>query len=135
VVNLPGLYFRLREPGALVFRVDAGTARGRLDLEPLAIVNLRSGEVRPQGAQVPSAEDEAEIAAWVQARRAEVAAREAEDIRRTVEQINQTAHWAQTRASDAEIDAVSQDLLLAMHDLRLVQVRRRSALVPDSNAD
>jgi hypothetical protein len=135
-MDLPRHYFRLRDPGALVFRVDDANPQGRLELEPIAVVNLRSGEVKPQGGQVLAAGDEAAIAAWVQARRAELAGREAQDIHRTVERINHAAHWVQTRASEAEIDAVSQDLLLAMHDLRLVLVRRRAARVPDgSNAD
>ncbi len=134
-MDLPRHYFRLRDPGALVFRVDDANSQGRLELEPIAVVNLRSGEVKPQGGQVLTEGDEDAIAAWVQDRRAVLAEREADDIRRTVEQINHAAHWAQTRASDAEIDAVAQDLLLAMHDLRAVLVRRRSALVPDGNAD
>ena len=118
-----------------MFRVDDANPQGRLELEPLALVNLRSGEVKPQGGQVLTAGDEDAIAAWVRERRATLAARDAEDIRRTLERINHAAHWAQTRATDAEIDAVSQDLLLAMHDLRAVLVRRRSAIVSDGTAD
>ena len=134
-MDLPRLYFRLRDPGALAFRVDVGTAEGRLELEPLAIVNLRNGEVKPQGGQVLTSGDEAAIAAWMQARKVDLAAREADDIRRTVELMNHAAHWAQTRATDAEIERVSRDLLLAMHDLRAVLVRRRAALVPEGKAD
>jgi hypothetical protein len=131
-VDLPRHYFRLREPGALVFRVDDANPQGRLDLEPLALVNLRSGEVKPQGGQVLSAADQAAIAAWMAAQQAGAEARGMDDIRRTVEQLNHAAHWVQTRASDAEIDAVSQDLLLAMHDLRSVLVRRASKAALDS---
>lgn len=134
-MDLPHHYFRLRDPGALVFRVDGSNAQGRLELEPLAIVNLRNGEVKPQGAQVLTAEDAAAIAAWVQQRREELAAREGDGIRRTAEQINNAAHWAQTRASDAEIDELSQALLLAMHDLRSVLVRRQAARLPADGAD
>jgi hypothetical protein len=134
-VDLPRLYFRLRDPGALVFRVDGANPQGRLELEPLALVNLRSGEVKPQGGQVPSAADEAAIAAWVAARQAGAEARWIDDIHRTVEALNHAAHWAQTRASDAQLDEVAQDLLLAMHDLRSVLVRRRSARASPGNAD
>jgi hypothetical protein len=133
-VDLPRHYFRLRDPGALVFRVDGANPQGRLELEPLALVNLRSGEVKPQGGQVLGAEDHAAIAAWMAAQQAGAEARDMDDIRRTVEQLNHAAHWVQTRASDAEIDAVAQDLLLAMHDLRSVLVRRRSARVPGGGA-
>jgi hypothetical protein len=134
-VDLPRHYFRLRDPGALVFRVDDATLHGRLELLPLALVNLRNGEVKPQGGQALTAEDEDAIAAWVREHRAAFAARDADDIRRTVEQINHAAHWAQTRASDAQLDEVSQDLLLAMHDLRSVLVRRRAARISPDGAD
>jgi hypothetical protein len=134
-VDLPRHYFRLRDPGALVFRVDGANAQGRLELEPLALVNLRTGEVKPQGGQVLTAGDEAAIAAWLTAQQAGAEARAMDDIRRTVKQLNHAAHWAQTRASDAQLDAVSQDLLLAMHDLRGVLVRRHSARLSPDNAD
>jgi len=134
-MDLPRLYFRLRDPGALVFRVDDANPQGRLELEPIAVVNLRNGEVKPQGGQVLTIGDEDAIAAWVLARREDLSEREKDDIRRTVEALNHAAHWAQTRASEAEIDAVSQDLLLAMHDLRGVLVRRRSARLNSGSAD
>lgn len=134
-MDLPRHYFRLREPGALVFRVDGANPQGRLELEPLALVNLRNGEVKPQGGQVLSAEDDEAIAAWMAAQQAAAGARGVDDIRRTVEQLNHAAHWVQTRASDAQLDAVAQDLLLAMHDLRSVLVRRRSARMADGTED
>ena len=37
-----------------------------------------------------------------------------------------TAQWAQTRASDEQLEAVTDALLLAMHDLRSVLVRKQS---------
>ena len=40
--------------------------------------------------------------------------------------VNQTAQWAQSRASDDQLDAVTDALLLAMHDLRSVLVRKRA---------
>lgn len=125
-MKLPDLYFRLRENGAAVFRVDAENRQGRLDLEPLAFANVRNGEIRVQGNRDLTEAERAEIEAWIAARQATLAARETEEIARCVETINHAAHWAQTKATDSEIEAVAGDLLLAMHDLRSVLVRRQS---------
>ena len=123
---LPELYFRVRENGALVFRVDAANRSRRLDLEQIAAVNLRNDVVRPLGEQVLSAAEEAAIRGWIEARRAQLAARELDDIARAVDHLNHVAQWAQARATDAEIEAVADGLLLAMHDLRAVLVRRKA---------
>ena len=68
----------------------------------------------------------AAIEAWMEERRAVLADRVIDDIRRTVDQLNQVAHWVQSKATDDEVDAVTDDLLLSMHDLRQVLVRRRA---------
>ena len=47
-------------------------------------------------------------------------------IRRTVDQLNLAAQWAQARATPEQVDAVADALLLAMHDLRAVLVRRKA---------
>ena len=67
-----------------------------------------------------------EIARWTKARRETLAAREIDDIRRAVDHLNLTTQWAQSRATDAELDAVTDDLLLAMHDLRSTLVRKKA---------
>jgi hypothetical protein len=122
--DLPSLFFRIRDNGAAVFRVDAENRDRRIGMEPIASVNVRSGEVRVQGDRQLSASDRAAIDTWLAARRAELARREADEVGRTIEQLNLTAHWAQSRATDAELDAARDALLLAMHDLRSVLVRR-----------
>lgn len=125
-MKLPGLFFRIRENGAAVFRVDAENRQGRLDLEPLAFANVRTGEIRPQGGREVTEAERGQIEAWITARQTTLAQREADDIAGAIEAINLAAHWAQTKASDAEIDAVAADLLLALHDLRSTIVRRQA---------
>ena len=39
--RLPDLYFRIRENGAAVFRIDPEHRARRIDLEHIATVNLR----------------------------------------------------------------------------------------------
>jgi hypothetical protein len=124
MTNAPDLYFRIREPGALVFRVD--TDGPRVAMEPLAVVNLRTGETRAQGERTVTPEEQGQIASWMADRLATLAAREAAQPAELVEALNRTAHWAQTRASDADLAAATDDLLLAMHDLRRVLIRRKA---------
>lgn len=60
------------------------------------------------------------------ARLTALAAREIDDLHRAVETLNLTTQWAQSKASDAQLDAVTDDLLMAMHDLRSVLVRKKA---------
>ncbi|MHA6346663.1 hypothetical protein [Roseivivax sp. CAU 1761] len=130
--RLPRLYFRIREGGAAVCRIDAENRNRRLDLQQVAVVGLRSGEIRTQGGAELSPEEVAEIETWLMRRRTLLKLREADEMHRVVEQINLAAHWAQSRASDAQLDEITDDLLLAMHDLRAVLVRRRAERDPPS---
>ena len=123
---LPRHFFRIRENGAAVFRVDDSGRSRRLELEQIATVNVRSGEVKPQGGRALTEEDSAAIAAWLEARRAVLAQREAEEPERCIEQLNLTAQWAQSRAGPDELDAVTDRLILAMHDLRGILVRKKA---------
>ena len=132
--DLPDYYFRIRENGATVFRVDTENRQRRIDMEPIATVNVENGKVKPQGDRVLLVEDLAAIEGWLAERRSLLAARQVDDILRTVDHLNLTAHWAQTRASDDELDAVTDALLMAMHDLRTVLVRRKSERIADGGA-
>jgi hypothetical protein len=124
--DLPEYYFRVRENGALVFRIDTENRQRRIDMDQIAVVNIRNGEIRPHGDRVLSAEDREVIEGWIADRRAVLAEREVDDILRAVDHLNLTAQWAQSRASDDELEAVTDALLLAMHDLRSVLVRKKA---------
>ena len=124
--NLPEYFFRTRENGAFVFRVDTENRQRRIDMDQIATVNIRNGEVRPQGDRVLTDTDTKAIQDWMEDRQKVMNKREIEDILRTVDHLNQTAHWAQSRATDAQLDRVTDTLLLAMHDLRGVLVRRKA---------
>ena len=51
--------------------------------------------------------------------------RDINDIYRAVDYLNLTTQWAQAKASDEQLEEVTEDLLLAMHDLRYVLVRKK----------
>ena len=126
MTGLPQYYFRIRENGAAVFRVDTENRHRRIDMDQIAVVNIRNGEVRAQGDRILSPEDTAAIDAWMDERRALLAARGLDDIHRAIDHMNLTTQWAQSKATDDELDAVTDSLLLAMHDLRTVLVRKKA---------
>ena len=126
MTDLPDHYFRIRDNGAVVFRVDAENRMKRIDLVELATVNLKNGNVKPHGDAALTPADMAAIQQWMADRTALQTARDVDDILRTVDHLNLTAQWVQTRADEAQLDLVTENLLLAMHDLRLVLVRKRA---------
>jgi hypothetical protein len=124
--DLPDYYFRVRENGAAVFRIGTENRQRRIEMEEIAIVNVKNGTVKPHGETKLTVADHAAIESWRAARQAQLVAREVDDILRTVDHLNLTTQWAQSRATDAQLDAVTDPLLLAMHDLRSTLVRRKA---------
>ncbi|MGB7243905.1 MAG: hypothetical protein WBC93_17690 [Sulfitobacter sp.] len=130
--NLPELFFRVRENGAVVFRIETENRHRRIEMDQIAVVNIRNGEIKPQGEKLLSDSDVAVIRDWMAARADVLATRDIDDIHRAVDHLNLTAQWAQTRASDAQLDMVTDNLLLAMHDLRSVLVRKKASRLAES---
>ncbi|MDA7426355.1 hypothetical protein [Thalassococcus lentus] len=124
--DLPKYYFRVRDNGAMVFLVDTENRQRRIELDQIAVVNLNKGEIRPQGDYQLTGEDKKAIKAWMTEREALLAMRDIDDIHRAVDYLNTTTQWAQSRASDEQLEQVTNDLLLAMHDLRTVLVRKKA---------
>ena len=128
--DLPEYYFRVRENGAAVFRVVSDTRQRRVEMDQIAVLNIRNGEIKRHGDRALSAADTAAIRDWMEARRALLARRDLDDIFRTVDHLNLTTQWAQSRASDADLEAVTDALLMAMHDLRSTLVRKKADRLP-----
>jgi hypothetical protein len=124
--ELPDYYFRVRDNGAFVFRVDTENRQRRIEMDQIAVVNIRNGEIKPHGDRTLSPEDLAEIKAWMAERAALLAHRDIDDIHRAVDYLNTTAHWVQSKATDEQLEDVTDTLLLAMHDLRSVLVRKKA---------
>ena len=55
-----------------------------------------------------------------------LAYRDIDDIHRAVDYLNTTTQWAQSKATHEQLEAVTDALLLAMHDLRTTLVRKKS---------
>ena len=126
MTDLPEYYFRVRENGALVFRVDTENRQRRIEMDQIAVVNIRNGEIKPHGERSLSEEDLDVIRAWMSDRADLLARRDIDDIFRAVDYMNLTTQWAQSKASPEQLDAVTDALLLAMHDLRSVLVRKKA---------
>ena len=124
--DLPDYYFRVRENGAAVFRIGTENRQRRIEMDEIATVNVKNGNIKPHGEVKLTAADKAAIEEWLAARQAQLAMREVDDILRTVDHLNLTTQWAQSRATDAQLEAVTDQLLLAMHDLRTMLVKRKA---------
>mmetsp|Transcript_6902 Transcript_6902/g.12035 ORF Transcript_6902/g.12035 Transcript_6902/m.12035 type:complete len:139 (+) Transcript_6902:415-831(+) len=126
MTDLPEYYFRIRENGAAVFRVSTENRQRRIEMDEIAVVNIRNGNVKPHGEHVLSDEENAVIAEWIEERRAVLKDRDIDDIHRAIDYLNLTTHWANSRADDEDLEDVTDRLLLAMHDLRSVLVRKKA---------
>lgn len=124
--ELPRYYFRVRENGAAVFLVDTENRHRRIDMNQIAVINIRNGDIKPHGDTELSEEDIEVIRDWMAEREAVLETRAIDDIYRAVDYLNLTTHWAQTRATSDQLDEVTDDLLMAMHDLRSVLVRKKA---------
>ncbi len=124
--DLPDYYFRIRDNGAAAFRVDTENRQRRIEMEQIAVINVKNGEIKPHGDRILSEEDLAAIRDWLERRVALLARRDIDDIHRAVDHMNLTTQWAHSKATDAQLDEVTDALLLAMHDLRTVLVRRKA---------
>ncbi len=126
MTDLPELYFRVRDNGAAVFRLDSANRDRRLAFEQVAVINTNRGDFKTTGDHILTEDERAQITAWLTARMDLLAQRAIDDVRRTIDQINQTSHWAQSQATDAQLDEVTEPFLLAIHDLRSVLVRKKA---------
>ena len=133
--DLPEYYFRIRENGAVVFRIDTENRQRRIEMLELATVNVKNGNIKPHGDVTLTPEDIATIRTWIAERTALLARRDIDDIHRAVDYLNTTTQWVQTRASDDQLDQVTDALLLAMHDLRSVLVRRKADRLAKAASD
>ncbi|WP_171126461.1 MULTISPECIES: hypothetical protein [unclassified Ruegeria] len=123
---LPEYYFRVRENGAAVFKIYTENRQRRIEMDQIAVINIRNGEVKPHGQRSLSEADRTEIERWMDERKELLAHRDIDDIHRAVDYLNLTAQWAQSKATDEQLEDVTDRLLLAMHDLRSVLVRKKA---------
>ena len=124
--ELPDYYFRVKENGAAVFKVDTENRQRRIEMDQIAVININNGQIKPQGDRTLSDADLAVIQSWMEERTETLARRTVDDIHRAIDHLNLTTQWAQSKATDEQLEAFTDELLLAMHDLRSVLVRKKA---------
>ena len=77
--DLPDYYFRVRENGAAVFRVDTENRQRRIEMDQIAVINIKNGEVKPNGDRQLSPEDIERIESWMADRMALLAKRDIDE--------------------------------------------------------
>ena len=109
----------------MVFRLDVQNRQRRLELTHIATINAR-GEILPHKHRQPTDTEMSEIATWW----ADFSHRRNNGTLSTAEvligDLNDMANWLAKDAGSKEVEEVSDSLLMAMHDLRQVIVRRLS---------
>jgi hypothetical protein len=133
--DLPDYYFRIRENGAAVFRVDTENRQRRIEMDQIALVNVNKGEVKPHGDRALTEDDISAIQDWLDNRVALLAQRDIDDIHRAVDYLNLTTQWVQSKATPEQLDIVTDALLLAMHDLRTMLVRKKAERLLSEDKD
>ena len=124
-IALPRYFFRIRDTGAVLFKTPGNNCQNRLEMHQIAAINIRNETVKPLGDTVLTDEETKLIADWMRERKTVLEEREIDDILRTIDHLNLTAQWAQSKASDADLERVTDQLLLSMHDLRTILSRKK----------
>ena len=112
-------FFRPRPGGAMLLRIDYDARLRRSSMTRVCGIDLATGAVLPSDAPNLTAEEQALVAEWLDAGN-RLTGRGAQ----AVTQIGHIAHWAQFLAKPGELDAATNEILLALQDLREVLVRK-----------
>lgn len=112
-------FFRPRPGGAMLLRIVYDPRQRRSELHRVAGINAKTGAIDVTTGHDLTDAERALIYDWLAYGNGLDG-----DAAKAVEQIGHIAHWAQFRASPSELAAATDDLLLAMQDLREVLVRK-----------
>ncbi|MEM7267665.1 MAG: hypothetical protein AAF401_00280 [Pseudomonadota bacterium] len=123
------LYFRIKDNGATVYRINDQTRQRRLELQPIAEANVRNGDIKPRKDTELTEAETKRVKAWLRERRALLADREIDAARQTIDHLNATANWYSSKPDESAAEEMSEELLLAMHDLRAAIVRFKSKML------
>lgn len=119
------LYFRHHDQGARVFRMEVANRQRRIQLDQIASIT-EQGDVAPYDdrpmTDAELAEIKAEWATWRQRRDAG----ELKSTETFMAELNRFTDWIASDAAGVEVNGLSDELLLALLDLRQTVVRRLS---------
>lgn len=119
------LYYRHRDKGVTVFRMEVANRQRRIELNQIASI-MRDGEIIPHKRRHPTEVELAEISVWWNNWLNRSEAGEITEIESFISQLNIFTDWLARRADHDDVDVQSDALLTALLDLRQVVVRRLS---------
>ncbi|MDX8355246.1 hypothetical protein [Cognatiyoonia sp. IB215182] len=123
--TIPQYHFRIRENGALVFRINPSNRHRRIEMQQIAVANTRRGDFKSVRDHVLTDDDKAAIGEWLINRQEHLKERKFRDAEDLLERLSEVAHWAQTEATQTQLDELADRLFFAMHDLRAVLIRKK----------
>jgi len=103
----------------MMLRIDHDPRLRRSEMHRIAGINARTGAVNITDGHTLTEDERARIDAWLAQGNGLPG-----DAATAVARIGHIAHWAQFTASPDTLDAATEELLLAMQDLREVLVRK-----------
>ncbi len=127
------LYYRHRQNGVVVFRMEVSNRQRRIELNQIASI-AKTGEIVPHKRRPPSDEEIEEMTGWWASWQARQHTDDLSETEKFLVEINQFTDWVQRRADSAEVNDMSDDLLMALLDLRQVVVRRLSDLESEASS-
>lgn len=115
-LNLPNIFFRVKDNGASVYRVGTAKSSGRIEFSKLATVVLKSQKINTQNEVTLTPDELREINEWMRQQRSD---RLAEDLRRISRDVNLATHQiASSSEIDDELEAAINTVLLSLFDLQ-----------------
>jgi len=117
-------HFRIRENGALVFRINPANRQRRIEMQQIAIANTKRGDFKAVRDHVLTDDDRTAIQNWLTDRQEHLQERHYRDAEDLIDRLSMTVQWVQSEAAPTQLDALTDRLIFAMHDLRTVLVRK-----------
>jgi hypothetical protein len=96
------------------------------------VVNTNRGDFKALGNHILTEAERQVFSDWLQERLTFLITRKMYDVNRAIDQINLTSQWALSKATEEQLDDVTEQLLLEMHDLRSVLVSKKAYWVSKS---
>ncbi|MEM7210870.1 MAG: hypothetical protein AAF479_03095 [Pseudomonadota bacterium] len=121
------LYYRHRQNGVTVFRMEVANRQRRIELNQIASI-LHDGRIVPHKRRPATDAELTEIEAWHADWKRRSGDEELTETEQFVAELNQFTDWVARRAPAEQVDRQSDLLLTALLDLRQTVVRRISQL-------
>lgn len=115
-LNLPKVFFRIKDNGANIFRVKTTGKTGRIELIRLGTAAIKSQKILAQDGVTITEDEYAQIREWLSQ---QTSSRLPEDLRRLSRDVNLAAQQISAKTElDPELESAINNLLLSLFDLQ-----------------